>query len=117
MIITNCGRGIHKREIVGVAKLQKLPSQWYAYTNLDLAMAPGKSREIDVIMVVDDRIFLIDLKDWGGVIESQGGRWLHNGRDCGASPVGKIHQNAKDIAFLLGNHLRKQAKGKALRAP
>ena len=57
MKITNSGRGVHKREIVGIEKLKPLPSNWYAYTNLDLALSPGKSREIDVIMVVDDRIF------------------------------------------------------------
>lgn len=117
MKITNCGRGVHKREIVGVAKLQALPSQWYAYTNLDLAVSPGKSREIDVIMIVDDRIFLIDLKDWGGRIESKDGRWLHNGRDCGSSPVGKIHRNVKDIAILLGGHVQKHAKGQGLGVP
>lgn len=110
MKITNCGRGVHKREIVGVTKLQTLPSHWYAYTNLDLAVSPGTSREIDVIMVADDRIFIIDLKDWGGRIESRDGRWLHNGRDCGPSPVGKIHDNAKNIFFLLAGHIQKHAK-------
>lgn len=117
MRITNCGRGVHKREVVGVEKLQSLPSQWYAYTNLDLAVSPGKSREIDVIVIVDDRIFLIDLKDWGGRIESKDGRWLHNGRDCGSSPVRKIQQNVRDIATLLGSHARKHAKGQRATVP
>jgi hypothetical protein len=117
MKITNCGRGVHRREVVGVERLKALPQQWYAFTNLDLAVSPGKSREIDVIMVADDRIFLIDLKDWAGRIESDGGRWFHNGRDCGPSPVAKIHQNAKDIAQLLAAAVRKHAKGQKAGCP
>lgn len=77
MQIFNCDRGVHKREVVGIDKLRTLPAAWYAFTNLDLALGPGKSRELDVIMVVEDRILLLDLKDWAGKIESQGGRWLH----------------------------------------
>jgi Nuclease-related domain len=61
MQITNCGRGVHQREIKGVDLLRKaLPSQWYAFTNLDIALGPGKAREIDLIIVSDRRIFLID---------------------------------------------------------
>lgn len=111
MHITNCGLGVHRREIRGVDGLRKLPSDWYAFTNLDLAIGPGRSREIDVILAAEDRIFLIDLKDWSGRIESSGGNWLHNGRDTGASPVGKIHQNAKEVGRLLAQHLRRFAKG------
>ena len=29
MRITNCGRGVHRREVVGVEKLQSLPPHWY----------------------------------------------------------------------------------------
>jgi tRNA A-37 threonylcarbamoyl transferase component Bud32 len=111
MRITNCGRGVHKREVVGIERLRDLPPSWYAFTNLDLATGAGRSREIDVVLVADDRIFLIDLKDWHGQIESEGGNWLHNTRDTGPSPVGKIHQNAKDLGYLLAEHVRKYVKG------
>jgi hypothetical protein len=58
MQITNRGRGVHKREVKGIERLQKdLPSQWYAFTNLDLILGPGKTREVDVIVVSDLRIF------------------------------------------------------------
>ena len=54
MKITNCGKGIHQREIPGLEKLKDLPENWYAFTNLDLAL-PGKGvREIDVVMVIED---------------------------------------------------------------
>jgi hypothetical protein len=35
MQIANSGRGVHKREIVGLEKLRHLPSNWYAFTNLE----------------------------------------------------------------------------------
>jgi hypothetical protein len=111
MQITNCGRGVHKREVVGIERLRKLPAAWYAFTNLDLATGAGRSREIDVVIVADDRIFLVDLKDWHGTIASEGGHWLHNNRDTGPTPVAKIHQNAKDLGYLLAEHVRKYAKG------
>src|SRR4051794_28222872 len=91
MQVTNCGRGVHTREVKGVERLKALPSDWYAFTNLELATGIGRSRELDVIMVTDHMIFLVDLKDWSGTIESDSGNWLHNGRDTGPSPVAKIH--------------------------
>ncbi|MBT3072035.1 AAA family ATPase [Rhodomicrobium sp. Az07] len=111
MIITPCGRGIHRREIVGVAKLkEQLPPKWYGFTNLEIAVGPGKGREIDVVIIAEDRIFLADLKDWNGRIESDSGHWLQNGNDCGPSPVSKIIQNARDVGTLLSGDLKKRVK-------
>ena len=85
MQVINCGRGVHAREVKGVERLKTLPKDWYAFTNLELAMGIGRARELDLIMVTDHLIFLIDLKDWSGTtIESDSGNWLHNGRDTGA---------------------------------
>jgi serine/threonine protein kinase len=109
MIITPCGRGIHRREIVGVEKLKSsLPPKWYGFSNLEIAVGPGRGREIDVVIAVEDRIFLVDLKDWNGIIESDSGHWLQNGNDHGASPVTKIIQNARDVGTLLSADLKKR---------
>ncbi|QDY99442.1 NERD domain-containing protein [Nitratireductor mangrovi] len=76
MQVTNCGRGVHTREVKGLERLKKeLPPSWYAFTNLDLTLGLGKSREIDVIIVSDHRIFFVDIKDWNGKIENRDGRW------------------------------------------
>ncbi|TXC71344.1 hypothetical protein FSB78_10620 [Sphingomonas ginsenosidivorax] len=108
MKITNNGRGVHRREVKGVETLQAgLPGHWYAYTNLDLAMAPGVSRELDIIIVTDDRIVIADIKDWDGPIESRDGRWFNRGKDICASPVQKIAQNVRDILPLLQLHLKR----------
>ena len=112
MQITNCGSGIHPREITGVSMISALPPEWYAYTNLDLATAVGVSREIDVIMVVEDRILVVDLKDWKGPIESRDGRWFNAGKDHGPSPVRKIQENAREVYLQLQEHLRRHTKGR-----
>ncbi|WP_425998245.1 AAA domain-containing protein [Caulobacter sp. DWR1-3-2b1] len=117
MKIINCGTGIHAREITGISLLAGLPSHWFAYTNLDLAIATGASREIDVIIVAEDRILVVDLKDWKGPIESREGRWYNNGHDHGPSPVKKIAQNSRDIFIQLEAHLKKHLKGKPYKIP
>lgn len=109
MNITLCGRGIHRREIVGLEKLRtSLPGSWYGFSNLEIAVGPGRGREIDVVIVAEDRIFLVDLKDWNGRIESDSGHWIQNGIDRGASPVQKIIQNARDVSLLLSADLKKR---------
>jgi serine/threonine protein kinase len=117
MQVTNCGRGIHAREVKGVERLKTLPKDWYAFTNLELATGIGRSRELDVIMVTDHMIFLVDLKDWSGTIQSDSGNWLHNGRDTGPSPVSKIHGNVKDVLRLLTTQLRSRPDSKSSPIP
>lgn len=97
--------------------LSSLPPHWFAYTNLDLAIATGTHREIDVIIVAEDRILVVDLKDWRGPIESRDGRWYNNGHDNGPSPVKKIAKNAQEIYIQLGAHLKKHRKGKSYITP
>lgn len=111
MRINNCGKGLHEREVKGIESLTSLPAHWFAYTNLDLATAPGLSREIDVIIVTDDRILVIDLKDWFGPIESREGNWFNANKDHGPSPVAKISANARQVVIQLEAHLKRHAKG------
>ncbi|TIQ16864.1 MAG: hypothetical protein E5X51_33195 [Mesorhizobium sp.] len=107
MQVTNCGRGVHTREVKGLERLKKeLPSNWYAFTNLDLTLGLGKSREIDVIIVSDHRIFFVDIKDWNGKIENRDGRWYNNGRDTGPSPVQKIGDIGREVLNPLSSHLK-----------
>lgn len=107
MQITPCGRGVHAREVKGLVRLKKdLPPNWYAFSNLDLVLGLGKSREIDLIIVADHRIFFVDIKDWHGRIENRGGRWYHNGKDSGPSPVQKIGDIVREILTPLGNALK-----------
>lgn len=118
MQITNCGQGVHAREVTGVDKLKSLlPVDWYAFTNLDVVLSPGETREIDVVIIADDRIFVVDLKDWHGRIESDRGDWVQNGKRRVASPVAKIGKNARDVSILLKGDLNRHAKGHKLIPP
>lgn len=111
MKIHNRGRGIHDREVPGVERLQaELPDAWRAYTNLELAI-PGGGREIDLVMVIEDRILAVDLKDWKGRIESGDGGWKHNGRQVGdTSPVAKILNNARELHIKLSRFVQADAQ-------
>lgn len=113
MQIYNRGRGVHKREVKGIERLQKdLPSHWYGFTNLDLVLGPGKTREVDLIVVSDLRLFLIDIKEWHGRIESREGYWYLNGSDRGPSPVEKVSATAREMAILLRNALKQRPETK-----
>lgn len=114
MKIVNNGRGIHVREVPGLDKLKALPDDWQAFTNLDLSLPSKGIREIDVVLVVEDRIILVDLKDWKGPIVSSGGDWLNGKRNNGRSPVGKIAEIARELYPVLRKSLTEQAKNEGL---
>ncbi|MCW2189468.1 serine/threonine protein kinase [Bradyrhizobium elkanii] len=118
MKITNAGRGIHAREVKGIDRFKNdLPAHWYGFTNLDLVLGIGKSREIDVVIVSDRRIYLVDLKDWHGQITSVDGRWHLNGVDKDSSPVAKITDIARSIVPLLSRELKKRPETRDLALP
>lgn len=110
MKIINLGRGIHEREVPGIEKLQpRLPDAWRGFTNLELAL-PGGGREIDLIVIAEDRILVVDLKDWRGTIESAGGAWKLNGKEMdGGSPVEKVLSNTREIRIKLTKYLKDQS--------
>lgn len=110
MNIVNCGRGVHQREVDGLEKLRALPDNWLAFSNLDLAI-PGKGlREIDLIMILDDRVLLIDLKDWKGPICSRDASWFNGNKDCGRSPVQKLGEHTRSVSTLLKAFLAEQSR-------
>lgn len=117
MKILNNGRGIHVREVPGLEKLRALPDSWQAFTNLDLSL-PGKGvREVDVVIVLEDRLVLVDLKDWKGPISSHEGNWFNGNRNNGRSPVGKIADIARELHPILRKSLSEQAKKEGLTHP
>lgn len=62
MRINITGKGVHRREIPGIEKLRGLPAEWYAFTNLELIQPGSMPRQIDVVIVLDDRVIIADLK-------------------------------------------------------
>lgn len=104
-------QGIHVREIKGIETLkEKLPAEWYAFANLEI-INPGKvGRQIDGAIVLDDRIILVDIKDWYGKITSDGDTWYQNDRRMEGSPVKKIADNVRIVASLLKTHIKRLMK-------
>ena len=110
MKIINRGRGVHERELAGIDRLRtELPDTWFAFTNLELAIAGGRGREIDVILIIEDRIIAVDLKDWRGPIVSDGGDWTQ-GNVRERSPVEKILGNKRELSIRLREFLQDEAK-------
>lgn len=56
MLIRIAGSGIHKREVFGVEKLKALPLDWYGYTNLELIQPGAMPKQVDVVIVLEDRM-------------------------------------------------------------
>lgn len=96
-----------KAEVEGLQYLENhLPKEWFAYANCELVLNDGPPVEIDVLIVGDDRVFLVDLKNWRGVITADDkGQWLQNGRPRGGSASRKIRENAKKAGTLLRKKL------------
>ncbi|MBB2199013.1 NERD domain-containing protein [Gluconacetobacter sp. 1c LMG 22058] len=95
--------GIHLREIKGIDALaQALPSHWRFYASLTCYPKNQFPIEIDALLVTDDRVILLELKDWNGTLTAQGDRWVMNGRPRGRSPVGLLSEKARKVKTILG---------------
>jgi serine/threonine protein kinase len=108
--------GIHVREIKGVDILkEELPPDWYAFANLEIIGPNKRNRQVDIAIIMDDRIMIADIKHWYGNISSDGDSWFQNDEYRDTSPVKKIADNARNIATLLKGHVRKFRGGKSAR--
>jgi len=95
------GEGLHRSEVRAVKKMEtEFPNQWYAYAGIVINDDQG-SMEIDTLIITEDRILLVELKEWNGKITSRNGVWYQNGQYRGKSPYDIKRQHAQRIkAFL-----------------
>lgn len=92
--------GIHHREVKGVEALAKVfPSNWLMYASLNAFPANSAPIEIDLLVVMDDRVVLLELKDWNGTLESKGDMWIHGKPQ--RSPVQLGNDKAKKVKGIL----------------
>ncbi len=71
------------------------PSNWMGFANV-LVRHPTKpryEREIDLIVVTNDRVLMVDLKHWRGCLELVDGYWHQDGERKETSPVQKMRGN------------------------
>lgn len=91
--------GIHQREVKGVEALAKsFPSNWLMYASLNAFPQNSAPIEIDLLVVMDDRVVLLELKDWNGPLTAKGDMWIH-GRPQ-RSPVQLGNEKAKKVKSI-----------------
>lgn len=97
--------GIHHREVKGLDALaSSFPINWLVYASLNAFPPKSAPIEIDVLVVMDDRIVLLELKDWNGPLTANGDMWLHAGRRH-RSPAILGNEKAKKIKNLIKNQI------------
>jgi hypothetical protein len=58
------------------------------------------------MVVMDDRVMLLEIKDWNGLLEPNGDQWIVNGRGRGRSPVDGVSMKARRIAGFLRSSIQ-----------
>jgi hypothetical protein len=77
--------GVHSREIKGLDVLEKaLPDHWFGYAAFELI--GHDAGEIDLLICADDRLILVEIKDWNVPITDNGATWT-TPFDTTTSPV------------------------------
>lgn len=102
------GAGLHRSETKTFDMMVKqLPDSWFGYAGLVVTDRQG-SMEIDALIITADRLLLVELKEWNGIINYDGGKWLQNGKPRGKSP----YQIKRDHALRLKNLLQEELSRK-----
>lgn len=100
--------GIMKREIPGIDRLSMaFPKEWLLYTSLNCYPRAQSPMEIDAVVVLDDRVLLLELKDWHGRLTQHGDQWFVNGKKRGRSAVIAVEEKAKKLKSVLRNEIPK----------
>lgn len=91
--------GINRYEKDANAKMEKeFSSKWRGYSALELVDIKSGTKEIDFILVTEDRVILLELKNWNGLIKFENNSWYLNGNYMESSPVNK---SANKVKLLL----------------
>lgn len=98
--------GILVREIPGISRLAAaFPAEWLLYASLQCYPPRSHPIEIDVLLVMDDRVLLLELKDFYGDLTCNGDQWMLNGRPRGRSPVDMMAEKARKVRGILAGSI------------
>jgi len=107
----------HERK--GLEAIQRLlpdSEPWRAWSNFTFTAHTGHVREVDLLVVAPSGVYLVELKDWHGKVETRNGTWLQtqpSGRQIShGNPLHLANKKAKELAGLL-----RQAAGHGDYAP
>ncbi|MBD2812475.1 NERD domain-containing protein [Xenorhabdus sp. Vera] len=95
------GAGLHASEVKAVSKMEsEFQNSWHAYAGLVVADKQG-SMEIDCLIITHDRLLLVELKEWNGIITTEKGKWFQNGKNRGKSPYAIKREQAQRLKNIL----------------
>jgi len=94
--------GIMPREIKGIDALSKaFPSDWLLYVSLNCFPRNQSPMEIDAVVVMDDLILLLEIKDWNGKLTYKADRWFVNGAPRKRSAAILVDEKAKKLKSVI----------------
>ncbi|WP_190817011.1 NERD domain-containing protein [Saccharopolyspora pogona] len=89
---------------------ERLPDSepWRAWSNFTFTANSGHVREVDLLVVAPGGVYLIELKDWHGSVESRNGSWLQT-KPSGSqvphsNPLHLANKKARELGGLLRLH-------------
>lgn len=99
------GTGLHASELRAISKMEQyFQSSWHGLAGLVVSDEQGPM-EIDCLIITHDRLLLVELKEWNGVIEYDNGMWIQNGQNRGTSPFIIKRTHAQRLQKLLDREL------------
>ena len=94
--------GIMPREIKGIEALAKaFPSNWLFFVSLNCFPRNQSPMEIDAVVVMDDLILVLEIKDWNGKLTHKGDRWFVNGAPRKRSAAILVDEKAKKLKSVI----------------
>ncbi|WP_067565304.1 BREX system serine/threonine kinase PglW [Nocardia acidivorans] len=99
----------HERRGLDAIRAQ-LPDSgpWYAWSNFTFTAKTGHVREVDLLVIAPNGVYMIELKDWSGRVTSEGGDWVQTlargGRRFHRNPLHLVNQKSKELAGLLADN-------------
>jgi serine/threonine protein kinase len=97
-----------RRGLEAIRDLLPDADPWLAWSNFSFTANSGHVREVDLLVIAPSGVYLIELKDWHGRLESRNGVWLQtqpSGRQIShGNPLHLANQKAKELAGLLADH-------------
>ena len=97
--------GIHRREIPGIGSLaQAYSADWLLYASLQCFPRGELPIEMDAMVVMGDRVLILELKDFNGKLTHNGDQWILN-RQRFRSPVQGLTMKARKVKSFLQQHI------------
>ncbi|GGK66896.1 BREX system serine/threonine kinase PglW [Nocardia camponoti] len=77
---------------------------WFAWSNFTFTAATGHIREVDLLVIAPNGVYMIELKDWVGRAHAEGTDWVQTtpqGRRVHRNPLHLVNQKSKEFASLI----------------